>query len=251
MIAAGHPRLRFELDAYTTNQPAHFVVDDDYTRRKGKIPEANLWLTGQLEAARGYTSLLQSRLFARPGLFPELAFYDCFGCHHSVDKNKLRWTQERAGTGVAPGTLRLQKQHDIMLQVVAEALGDAATAHELAEGAGALILAGQSDAAAMRNQASRLTAWLDAREPWTRRAFSNAEITQIRRTLLQYAAADRASDYLAAEQIVLGVESLSLALNDRDRHSADIDALYGAVDTTGGFDPAQFATVARQKLGRF
>jgi hypothetical protein len=138
-----------------------------------------------------------------------------------------------------------------MLQVVAEALGDAATAHELAEGAGALILAGQSDAAAMRNQASRLTAWLDAREPWTRRAFSNAEITQIRRTLLQYAAADRASDYLAAEQIVLGVESLSLALNDRDRHSADIDALYGAVDTTGGFDPAQFAAVARQKLGRF
>jgi hypothetical protein len=69
--------------------------------------------------------------------------------------------------------------------------------------------------------------------------------------LLQYAAADRASDYLAAEQIVLGVESLSLALSDRDRHSADIDALYGAVDTTGGFDPAQFAAVARQKLGRF
>jgi hypothetical protein len=251
MIGAGHPRLRFELDAYTSNQPAHFVVDDDYIKRKGRIPEANLWLTGQLEAARGYAALLQSRFFSRPGLFPELAFYDCFGCHHSVDKNKLRWTPERAGVGVAPGSLRLQKQHDIMLQVVAEALSDAATARDLAQSVTALTLAGQSDATAMRSQASRLTAWLDAREPWTRRAFSNAEINQIRRGLLQYAAADRASDYLAAEQVVLGVESLSLALNDRDRHAADIDALYSAVDTTGGFDPAQFAAVARQKVGRF
>ena len=34
IMAAGHPRLRFELDAFTVNQPAHYSVDADYRRRK-------------------------------------------------------------------------------------------------------------------------------------------------------------------------------------------------------------------------
>jgi hypothetical protein len=88
-------------------------------------------------------------------------------------------------------------------------------------------------------------------EAWTRRPFSRADLTAIRRTLLKYAADDRASDFLAAEQVELGVESLSYALGDHDRHNVDIDALYNAVKTNATFDPTQFAAVARTVSGHF
>jgi hypothetical protein len=249
MIGAGHPRLRFELDTFSENQPKHFTVDADYIERKGKVDEGMLWLAGQIGAARASLSLIQSPLFAHPGLYPELAFYDCFGCHHSIDK--LRWSPERAGPGIGPGTLRLQKQHALIVQAVGEALGDSSTATAIAQQAAALTRAGQTDAAAVREAAGRLATQLQSTDAWTRRTFSRAELTAIRKTLLKYAAEDRASDFLAAEQVELGVESLSYALGDHDRHNADIDSLYNAVKTNAAFDPSQFAAVARGLSGHF
>jgi cation diffusion facilitator CzcD-associated flavoprotein CzcO len=149
------------------------------------------------------------------------------------------------------GTLRLQRQNLLMLQAVAESIGESASAAELAESANALTRAGQTDAAAVRDDARKLSAWLNAREPWTKRTFSRAEISAVRKTLLAYAAKDRGSDFMAAEQVVLGVESLSYALGDHDKHGSDIDVLYNAVKTSGSFDPAQFAGAARQVAGHF
>jgi hypothetical protein len=249
LMGAGHPRMRFELDTFSVNQPPHYQVDADYIERKGKIDEINLWLAGQLENERVYLSLLQGPLYAHSGLTPELAFYDCFGCHHALDKP--RWSAERAGPGIAPGSLRLQKQNLVMLQAVAEAIGDSAAASELAESGNALVRAGQADVAAVHEDARKLSAWLNAREPWTRRSFSRADISTLRKTLLRYAAKDRASDFASAEQVVLGVESMSYALGDHDQRKSEIDALYNAVKTSGSFDPGQFAGVAGSIAGRF
>jgi hypothetical protein len=152
---------------------------------------------------------------------------------------------------VAPGTLRLQKQNLLMLQAVAEGIGESAAAGELAEAGNALTRAGQTDVNAVRDDARKLSAWLNAREPWTRRTFSRGDIGNVRKTLLRYAANDRASDFAAAEQVVLGVESMSFALGDHDAHKGDIDALYNAVKTSGSFDPSQFAGTARQVAGHF
>jgi len=249
ILGAGHPRLRFELDTFTTNQPAHHVVDADYLQRKGKIDETGLWLAGQLEAARAGLAAAQGRLSAGYGFVPELAVYDCFACHHSTDK--LRWTSERAGPHVLPGTLRLQKQHLVVLQAVAEAMGDRGSATQLADETNTLVRAGQTDAAAVRDSVRQLSELLQGRANWTQRTFTPAQTAAIRRMLLQYAASDRASDYLTAEQFVLGVESLSYALEDHDRHNTDVDALYNAVRTSAAFDPAQFAAVAHQVAGHF
>lgn len=248
IMGAGHPRLRFELDTFTTNQPAHYVVDADYVQRKGKVDETGLWVAGQIEAARASLVAIQSHLASQSGFFPELAVYDCFGCHHSIDK--LRWTRERAGS-VQPGSVRLQKQHLTILEAVADAMGDPAASAEIADGARGLTRAGQTDPAAIRESVRKLLDTLRTRANWTQRTFSSGQTTALRRTLLQYAAADRASDYLAAEQIVLGVESLSYSLGDHERHNADVDALYNAVKTSASFDPSQFATVARQVTGHF
>jgi hypothetical protein len=247
IMGAGHPRLSFELEAFTSNQPSHFTVDADYVERKGKIEGANLWITGQIENARRYLALLQGPRFQGGGIFPELAFYDCHSCHHPFEDK--RWTAQRAGPGIKPGTLRLQTQNFMTLQVVAEVLGSGAG--ELSEARAQLVRAGQSDVAALRVASSRLLNWVTSRESLSTRKFSPAEVAKIRRTLLNYASNDKASDFGAAEQVVLGVESLSYSLGDRDKRKGALDALYNAVKSDKNFSPSKFADVAKSVQGQF
>lgn len=241
IMGAGHPRLSFELEAYTTNQPAHFIVDADYAERKGKIEGMNLWVTGQIETTRRYLSLLQTNMFHGGGMFPELAFYDCHSCHHPMDK--IRWNSARAGAGIKPGTVRLQTQNLIVLQALTDAFEPAATA-QLAEMTNALIRAGQRDRATVNEAAKALLNWLAPRDALARRQYSSADVIKMRKTLARYAATDKAGDYAAAEQIVLGLESLSYTIGDRDSKKAALDALYNAVKNDTTFSPQQFATAA-------
>lgn len=241
IMGAGHPRLSFELEAYTTNQPAHFIVDADYAERKGKIEGMNLWVTGQLETTRRYLSLLQTNMFHGGGMFPELAFYDCHSCHHPMDK--IRWNSARAGAGIKPGTVRLQTQNLIVLQALTDTFEPAATA-QLAEMTNALIRAGQRDRATVNEAAKALLDWLAPRDALARKQYSSADVIKMRKTLARYAATDKAGDYAAAEQIVLGLESLSYTIGDRDSKKAALDALYNAVKNDTTFSPQQFATAA-------
>ena len=201
IMGAGHPRLSFELEAYTTNQPAHFIVDADYDQRKGKIAGMNLWVTGQIETTRRFLTLLQTNMFHGGSMFPELAFYDCHSCHHPMDK--IRWNAARAGAGIKPGTVRLQTQNLIVLQALTDAFEPAATA-ELAELTNALIRAGQRDRAAVNEAAKALLNWLAPRDALARKQYSSADVIKMRKTLARWAATDKAGDYAAAEQIVLG-----------------------------------------------
>lgn len=248
IMGAGHPRLSFELEAYTANQPKHYTVHDDYVRRKGKIEGMNLWLTGQLESARRMLTLLQTNMFHGGGMFPELAFYDCHSCHHPMDK--IRWNAQRAGAGIKPGTLRLQTQNLIVLQAVIEAFEPAALP-QLVTLTNELIRAGQRDRAAVSSAAKSLLDWITQRDALSRRQFAKADVAKIRRTLINYAAADKAGDYAAAVQIVLGVESLSYSLDDRDSKKAALDALYGAVKNDTNFSPQQFAAAAKNAQRSF
>lgn len=241
IMGAGHPRLSFELEAYTTNQPAHFIVDADYDERKGKIASMNLWVTGQLETTRRYLSLLQTNMFHAGSMFPELAFYDCHSCHHPMDK--IRWNSARSGAGIKPGTVRLQAQNLIVLQALTETFEPAATA-QLVELTNALIRAGQRDRAAVNEAAKALLNWLGPRDALARKQYSSADVIKMRKNLARYAASEKAGDYAAAEQLVLGLESLSYAIGDRNGKKAALDALYNAVKNDNTFSPQQFATAA-------
>jgi hypothetical protein len=248
IMGAGHPRLRFELEVFTSNQPAHFTVDADYVQRKGRIEGMNLWVTGQIENARRYLELLQSPLLTPAGLVPELALYDCFSCHHPTDKQ--RWSRSRAGNGILPGTLRLQKYHLVMIQAISEVLAPDALP-DLVSASDGLIRAGQTDVASLKAAAQKLHAWIDAHDDWARRQYTSAQVAQVRKTVIRYASEDKASDFGAAEQVVMGVESLSYTIGDHDKHKAAIDALYNAVKSSSGFDPTQFAGVARGVQSQF
>ena len=248
IMGAGHPRLHFELEVFTYNQPPHFVEGESYERRKGHIDKMNLWVTGQIENARRYLELLQTRLSVPDTMLPEFALYDCFSCHHPTDK--LRWSASRAGPGIKPGTLRLQKYPFVMLQAMTEVLAPGELTRLVAQ-TDALIQAGQKDAVAVRAEAQKLHGWVDTHDDWTRRKYNRGEIAQIRKTVLRYAAEDKASDFGTAEQVVMCAESLSYASDDHEAHKGALNSLYDAVARPSTFDPAQFARLASELQRQF
>ena len=250
IMGAGHPRLSFELENFSQNQPAHYEVDDDYRARKGEVKTFNLWLSGQVESAGNYLSLIQSGFYRAEGQFPELAFYDCHACHHPMDDQ--RWTSARGGPGVRPGTPRLQDQHLLLLEILAGVLDSAGAAGELREAAEAFVRAGQRNSAEVRQIAGNLLNWLDSRKAsWSGGSHSADTIRAVRRAVVRAAAEGRMSDYNAAEQVYLALESLSHAIGDRQALGNALDGLYSEVESGTGFNPTSFAAAARRLQDRF
>ena len=82
MMAAGHPRISFELDLFSTMQQ-HHDEDADYAARKGRTDSVRMWAVGQAMALNRAMTL-----FASPrgteGAFPEFTFLDCHSCHRRI-----------------------------------------------------------------------------------------------------------------------------------------------------------------------
>jgi hypothetical protein len=249
-MGAGHPRLSFELEAFTTNQPAHYDVDDDYRQRKGEIPGFNLWLIGQVEAARRYLELAGQRLGTNTGIFPELALYDCHGCHHEMDDK--RWTPARGGPGVSPGSPRLQDQHLVIVQAVVDVVESAAARTEMTEASAAFIRSGQENIASVRQNSQALITWLESRKrEWSTRQFDRKTIVAVRRALIQSAAGGNMSDFNSAEQVYLALESLSYTLGDRQQKTSALDRIYAEVENDASFNPSSFSRTAQNVRGEF
>ncbi|MGH8495954.1 MAG: multiheme c-type cytochrome [Gammaproteobacteria bacterium] len=249
IMGAGHPRLSFELEAFTVNQPAHYDVDEDYTERKGKIESFNLWLTGQLVSADRYLSLIKTDLFDPDGTFPEIAFYDCHSCHHPMDEQ--RWPVQLRNQGIEPGTVRLQDHNLQILEAVARVLAGS-EAGQFTGNVRALVRSGQVSHAAVREAADALLTWIDEKErSWTTQAFSRAQVQAVRKAIVEMAANGTLADFASAEQAFLSIESLSLALGDADGLGTVLNRLFETVASDQEYEPDRFASTARSVLGSF
>ncbi len=111
-IAAGHPRLAFEYSAFQSQMPVHWRRADD--RKRSPVAnsepssdrstyEAKNWLIGQLVTADHELDILSAAAGNSKSVWPELAQYDCFGCHH--DLSAPSWRQARTAWKLGPGEL--------------------------------------------------------------------------------------------------------------------------------------------------
>lgn len=90
LIAAGHPRLGFELSAFLAMMPHHW--DERADRARDPDFEARAWAIGQVRSARAALELLAGRAQASSETseqathapWPELSEYGCFACHHDL-----------------------------------------------------------------------------------------------------------------------------------------------------------------------
>ena len=250
IMGAGHPRLSFELEAFQTNQPAHFDVDADYRERKGEIPSFKLWLAGQLESALRFSELVRERIATSSQAYPELALYDCHACHHPMDDR--RWPASRAARSTGPGWLRLQDQHLAILQSAARVLAATEARAELAALQSAFVSAGTENVDAAVVAAGRLSQWLrTAQREWLAQSFSPEQVQAVRRQIASDAARGGMSDFAAAEQVVLALETLSYALDDWNRVSSAMDRIFEQVADDASYSPARFASAVASALEQF
>ncbi len=230
LMGAGHPRISFELDTFTQTQPPHFVVDEDWQKRKGTWDGVRVWAIGQALAAQESLDVVLDPRRGRDGLFPELVVFDCHACHHPM--SDTRW-KPRVGT--RPGTIRFNDSNLLMLrQIVRRTFPADSAAFD------ALVLqlhqavAGEGGDA--MEAARRLRNGLDAVvEKLRARSFADADLRAMLAGLVDDGLAGQYGDYAGAEQAamamgsVLGFLARRGALADVRGANAALERVYEAV----------------------
>ncbi len=236
IMGAGHPRLKFELDLYTAIQQ-HHTVDDDYRDRKRAAPGAEVWAVGQAAALTRTLELIMDDEKGVEGVFPELFFFDCYGCHQPIsnDISQLSW-RPNPSRALGPGVPVINDSNYIMLLAAARVL-DPALAVELERNGMTLHQASQQGRASLVRAAGALaetTAKLRARIDAT--DFDNPATT---RALLKEVTSDamtrRYTNYAAAEQALFAVQRLTAALG------AGSAGMTQAIDEASGYAQSPYA----------
>lgn len=253
IMAAGHPRIAFELDLFSTLQQ-HHNEDADYAARKGRTNNVRVWAVGQAMALERALTLYAGPRGAN-GAFPEFYFFDCHSCHRRIqDSDAFTPTAiDNPGRGTPPGSVPFNDENMIMLSAAARvAAPDAAARFDadskafhrsMGEGRGAAIAA----AAKLRASAQALAARFSGA------AFSRAETMAIIDSIASEAIAPRFTDYEGSVQSVMAVDTLLNAMvnagqvpgGSAQAIRGDVNRAYAAVRDPNDYRPLDF----RRALG--
>jgi hypothetical protein len=254
IMAAGHPRISFELDLFSTLQQ-HYNLDDDYHQRKGNTNSTQVWAIGQAMALDRALSLFTSAR-GTEGVFPEFYFFDCHSCHRQISDDPRFRPAALANPGrpLPPGVPPFNDENMIMLDAAARVVAPG-LAERFARDSRAFHAAIDHDRSAAVAAAQQLRASARALAD----AFSNAQmgpgqtfavIDAITSTALR----ERFTDYAGSVQAVMATDTLLSALVNQGQVSAgaasgirgDINAAYRAVHDPNDYNPGAF----RASLGR-
>ena len=217
MMAAGHPRLAFELDTYTelwrtSGGHEHFRRDADYFARKGPFEPVQTWLAGLTAATRAKRDLVEQRIAVANGGFPDFALYNCYSCHRSM--RVAAWEKPDDGDDAPPGTLRLHDGHARALLAVLEATAPSLAAAAAATRSTALQSANGNPAHDPRRERVAATG-ARAHRAEEHRAAHGIAPTWKRRSMRSSPRRNAATfvDYAAAEQAAMGMVLLLAELD--------------------------------------
>ena len=261
IMGAGHPRISFEVDSFTDFQPAHYVIDDDYRKRKKVVNGVKTWAIGQALMVERRMNLMLDSKYAGDGLFPELAFFDCHSCHHPRSESlptkggnfPAAWAP-RPGTGVGPGVVKFNDSNMLMLKIALDMAGSN-LADKMASDMRALHKAAQTSRGAMTSAASaaRETARA-AVKALSAKEVGKAEMMKAAKTLAQQSSQGYFADYESAEQATMAlgafVEAMRVAGHidsaGYDNLSKQMEAVYGAVSNDEAFIRSAFISAVKK-----
>ncbi|GAA0268794.1 hypothetical protein GCM10009127_05820 [Alteraurantiacibacter aestuarii] len=258
MMAAGHPRISFELDLFSAFQQ-HHDVDADYLMRKRAPDNVQLWAVGQAEAVARATDLFARPELATQGVFPQFTFYDCHSCHRQItDGAQRRLTFETNPQRPIPfGQPPFNDENIIMLDAVAQALAPAradsfrSASRNFHDAMNEGRPQAQAAAMALRTEAARLSDALASR------SYGGNDAFQVIATIGDRATSTRFTDYAGSAQAVMAVDTLLNALVTQGRITigaaasirTDINRAYQAVRTPESYRPAEFRSALGNAVG--
>lgn len=254
IMAAGHPRIAFEMDLFSTLQQ-HHNEDADYARRKGRTDNVRMWATGQAMALERALTLYSTPRIGQEGVFPEFYFFDCHTCHRRIsDDPDARTTDIRNPARPIPeGMPAFNDENMIMLSAAARVVAPD-LARRFDADARAFHAALAQDRASAVAAAARLRQTAGAlADAFSRRSFGRAETFAIIDTIAGEAISPRFTDYEGSVQAVMALDTLLNALVNGGGVNggavggvrADINRAYAAVREPNSYKPLEF----RRALG--
>ncbi|MDT7933282.1 MAG: multiheme c-type cytochrome [Sphingomonadaceae bacterium] len=248
IMAAGHPRVSFELDLFSALS-RHWNVDADYRERKQNVPGVKMWAVGQAAAVSRQLALYADPAKGTEGQFPEFYFFDCRSCHRPI-YDEREWKPSRVANPfrpVAPGTPVFNDENLLMLSAAARIAAPDVAARYDAD-ARAFHAAIMGDRAGAVRAAAKLRASAEGlADAFGRATFSRAETFAMLRAVLAEADSRRLSDYQGSAQAVMAADTLVNALQaegqvpagTRDSLKPAFNRAYAAVKDPQRFDTAE------------
>jgi hypothetical protein len=256
IMAAGHPRIAFELDLFTALQ-RHHDEDADYAARKAVAGGVQTWAVGQALAVERALSLLPAQSGGFGG--PDYYFFDCRSCHRTFSDDPVAPLAARTNgwRPIPPGQPVWNDEQMIMLAAAARvAVPDLAVRFAAQARAFHAALGGDRTTALRAATALQATAKLLA----TRLAgarFDRAQTFALIDVVL-VGNAPAYTDYQGGAQAVMAADTLLNALvvaGQVDRTAAlamrpDLDRAYALARDANRWDPNAFRAVLAQVANR-
>ncbi|MDP9089250.1 MAG: cytochrome c family protein [Pseudomonadota bacterium] len=238
IMAAGHPRLSFELDTFLALEPVHYRIDDQYRERKTAYSKTQSWSRGQLLTAHAQMLILEGPMRHTSRTFPELALFNCTSCH-DTSMHRLEWRNRRLTEGIDPGSVLLNDANLRMAWVIARTLS--AREGDIIKG---LIQALQKDAVEdwphIGVSAAQLRSALADVLTRMETAGTAPSARNLLDNVLQAGIDGEYRDYLGAEQAVMAIDLLMMDANLAQKYRAQRDELFRLVHSDETFRSTEF-----------
>lgn len=250
MMAAGHPRMSFELDTFTHIQPAHYRADSAAARERRLWDGVRIWAIGQAISASSLLDIFNDPKRGRDGLFPELVLFDCHACHNVMSGKRAAGMR----LGVGPGIVRLNDASLLMLKQIVRRVSPsdeppyAAQVTRLHQ-----AIASGDDA---HEQARVLREQITAlQKKITAYSFAADDLRGVMRGLIDDGLAGQYTDYQGAEQAVMALQSVADFMARRglikaSSVAAPIKGLLAAAANDEKYRAADFARALRALKAR-
>jgi hypothetical protein len=255
IMAAGHPRIAFELDLFSTLQQ-HHNEDGDYAQRKGRSNGVQLWAVGQAMALERSLSLFANPARGTEGVFPEFYFFDCHTCHRRISDNPNFQPSalDNPARPIPEGMPAYNDENMIMLAAAARVAAPS-LAGQFERDSRAFHQAMAKDRGSAVAAANRLRETSRALgNAFSNTAMGRAQTFAIIDAITGNATQERYTDYAGSVQAVMATDTLLSALVNTgeinkgaaDAIRADINIAYRAVRDPNEYQPREF----RASLGR-
>ncbi len=251
LMAAGHPRMSFELDTFTAVEPAHFRPDTDWEKRKRVWDGVQVWAIGQAMVVSELMAVLVDPRRSHDGLFPELVLFDCHACHHPMSDR--RWAPRVPALG--PGAVRLNDSSMLMARQIAKVIDPAfgtrvaRTMDQLQQAAAGR---GGDTATVARTLKSQMDEFIGNLQAQT---FGEPQLRAVLSGLIEDGLNGQFSDYAGAEQATMAIGTVANfmfrrgILKSARGVNGGLAALHAAVADDERYRPAQFQAALRDFRG--
>jgi Cytochrome c554 and c-prime len=249
MIAAGHPDLVFDLDAFSAAMPRHWRESSD----ADPFGSVRTFGVGQLVHLGAALDRLGRRV--KGPVWPEYAELDCFACHHSLTRPEDSWRQAQGYERRArPGNPPLNVARYVTARRVLEAWDPSAasdldaTMTRLQIEASRLRVKEEEVATLARQARTIVDRGISRGVAATPTAESTSKLLQ---SLLEDAPAIAERGERAAEQTAMAVETLATALSrakgqDPTALKRTFAELFEQFESPSSYDPRKFVAAIRK-----